>query len=165
MKIILFVILGKVLLAKHQLDLLRYRYKQAEICPANIFPTGPQSCRLTKLAKEYPQRPTMFIPLLACWVKRPLLSEFAGTFIILCSLYWAWDYSTNFPLVLSVAIGGVSWVFVTKFILTVMLKLCDYPSGKIVAVAVITYPVLVVGVYCLFSLLAYFNVIKLPLKI
>lgn len=157
-----FAIFGVALLAKHQFEILRYRYKQAKICPANIFPTGSQSCRLTKLAKEYPQRPTMFIPLLACWTKRPLFSEIAGTLIIFGSLYWAWNYSAKFPFILSVALGGVSWIFITKFVLTIMLKLCDYPSGKIVAVAVVTYPILLVCIYCLFSVLIYFNIYKLP---
>lgn len=152
------VVLGNTILAKHQFEILKYRYKQAAICPAKIFPTGSQSCRLTKLAKENPQRPTMFIPLLACWVKRPLFSEITGTLIILASLYWSWNYSTNFPIILSVALGGVSWIYVTKFVLTIMLKLCDHPSGKIVAVAVATYPILLAGFYILYSLLAYFNI-------
>lgn len=159
---IFIILLGIALLAKHQSEILRFRYKQAEICPAKIFPTGPQCCRLTKLEKERPQRPTMFIPLLACWVKRPLLSEIIGTLIILGSMYWAWNYSIDFPLILSVALGGVSWIFVTRSVLTIMLKLCDYPSGKIVAVAMTTFPILLVGFYCIFSLLAYFNIYRLP---
>lgn len=63
---IILIILGIALLANHQIKLLRYHYKRAEICPEKIFPTGSQSFRLTKLAKEYPQRPTTFIPLVAC---------------------------------------------------------------------------------------------------
>lgn len=161
--IVIFIIFfGIALLAKHQFKILRFRYKQAEICPAKLFPTGPQCCRLTKLEKERPQRPTMFIPLLAYWVKRPLLSEIIGTLIILGSLYWAWNYSTDFPLILSITLGGVSWIFITKFVLTTMLKLCDYPSAKLVVVAVTVYPILLVSFYCLLSLLAYFNIYKLP---
>lgn len=161
-QILVVIILGIVLLAKPQFDILRYRYKRAKICPTNIFPTGSQSYRLTKLAEEYPQRPTMFIPLLACWAKRPLFSEIAGTLIITGCLYWAWNYSANFPLILSVALGGLSWIFITKFVLSIMLKLCNYPSGKIVAMAVMIYPIMIVCVDCLFILLAYFNIYKLP---
>lgn len=159
---IAIIIIGVAFLAKHQCEILRYRYKQAEICPAKLFPTGPQSCRLTKLAKEYPGRPNVFIPLLGCWTKRPLFSEITGAFIIIGSLSWAWNYSPDFPLILSVALGGASWIFVTKFVLNIMLKLCDYPSGKLVVVAVITYPILLAGFYILFSLMAYFNIYKLP---
>lgn len=159
---IILIILGIALLAKHQFEILRYRYKEAEICPEKIFATGQQSYRLTKLAKEYPQRPTMFIPLLACWVKRPLFSEIAGILIIFGSFYWAWDYSSNFTLILSIALGGVSWIFVTKFVLTIMLKLCDYPSVKLVVVAMAVYPILFAVFYCVFSLLTYFNLYKYP---
>lgn len=159
---VLSILLGIALLAKHQFEILRYRYKEAEICPEKIFATGPQSYRLTKLAKEYPQRPTTFIPLLACWVKRPLFSEIAGILIIFGSLYWAWDYSSDFPLLLSIALGGVSWIFVTKFVLIIMLKLCDYPSVKLVVVAMAVYPILFAVFYCVFSLLTYFNIYTFP---
>lgn len=161
---IILIILGIALLAKHQFEILRYRYKEAEICPEKIFPTGSQSFRLTKLAKEYPQRPTTFIPLVACWTKRPLFSEIAGILIIFGSLHWAWIYSTDFPLLLSIALGGVSWIFVTKFVLTILLKLCDYPSVRLVTVAIITYPALLVVFYCLFGLMDYFDIYRLPFK-
>lgn len=159
---IFIILLGIALFAKHQFEILWYRYKQAAICPAKLFPTGSQSCRLTKLAKEYPKRSIMFIPLLACWVKRPLFSEIAGILIILGSLYWAWNYSTDFPLILSVTLGGVSWIFVTKFVLTIMLKLCDYPSVKLVVVALTVYPILFTAFYCVFCLLTYFNIYTFP---
>lgn len=161
---ILSILLGLALLAKHQIKLLRYHYKRAEICPEKIFATGPQSYRLTKLAKEYPQRLTTFIPLVACWTKRPLFSEIAGILIIFGSLHWAWIYSTDFPLLLSIALGGVSWIFVTKFVLTILLKLCDYPSVRLVAVAIISYPALLGVFYCLFGLMDYFDIYRLPLK-
>lgn len=157
---IILIILGIALLAKHQLEILRYRYKEAEICPEKIFPTGSQSFRLTKLAKEYPQRPTTFIPLVACWTKRPLFSEIAGILIIFGSLHWAWNYSTDFPLLLSIALGGVSWIFVTKFVLTILLKLCDYPSVKLVVIAMMTYPALLGVFYCLLNLISYLNIYK-----
>lgn len=157
---IILIILGIALLAKHQLEILRYRYKEAEICPEKIFPTGSQSFRLTKLAKEYPQRPTTFIPLVACWKKRPLFSEIAGTLIIFVSLLWAWIYSSDFPLLLSIALGGVSWIFVTKFVLTILLKLCDYPSVRLVAVAIMAYPALLGVFYCLLNLISYLNIYK-----
>lgn len=157
---IILIILGIALLAKHQFEILRYRYKEAEICPEKIFPTGSQSFRLTKLAKEYPQRPTTFIPFVACWTKRPLFSEIAGILIIFGSLYWAWDYSSDFPLLLSIALGGVSWIFVTKFVLIIMLKLCDYPSVKLVVVAIISYPALLGVFYCLLNLISYLNIYK-----
>lgn len=159
---ILSILLGLAFLANHQIKLLRYHYKRAEICPEKIFPTGSQSFRLTKLAKEYPQRPTTFIPLVACWTKRPLFSEIAGILIIFGSLHWAWNYSTDFPLLLSIALGGVSWIFVTKFVLTILLKLCDYPSVKLVVVAMAVYPILFAVFYCVFSLLTYFNLYKYP---
>lgn len=159
---IILIILGIALLAKHQFEILRYRYKEAEICPEKIFTTGPQSYRLTKLAKEYPQRPTTFIPLVACWTKRPLFSEIAGILIIFGSLHWAWIYSTDFPLLLSIALGGVSWIFVTKFVLTILLKLCDYPSVWLVAVAIISYPALLGVFYCLLRLISYLNIYKFP---
>lgn len=161
---IILIILGLALLAKHQIKLLRYYYKRAEICPEKIFATGPQSYRLTKLAKEYPQRPTTFIPLVACWTKRPLFSEIAGTLIIFGSLHWAWNYSTDFPLLLSIALGGVSWIFVTKFLLTILLKLCDYPSVKLVVIAMMTYPALIGVFYCLFVLMDYFHIYRFPFK-
>lgn len=157
---IILILMGVALLAKHQFKILRFRYKQAEICPAKLFPTGPQCYRLTILEKEHPQRPTMFIPLLACWIKRPLFSEIAGILIIFGSLYWAWDYSSNFPLIFSIALGGVSWIFVTKFVLTIMLKLCDYPSVKLVVVAMAVYPILFAVFHSVFSLLTYFNLYK-----
>lgn len=159
---IILLLLGVALLAKYQCEILRYRYKHAEICPVKIFPMGPQSCRLTKLAKERPQRPTMFIPLLACRIQRPLLSEIAGILIIFGTLYWAWNHAPNFPLILSIALGGVSWLYITKFVLTIMLKLCDYPSAKLVVVAITVYPVLFAAFYCVFSLLTYFNIYKSP---
>lgn len=159
---IILIILGIALLAKHQFEILRYRYKEAEICPEKIFPTGSQSFRLTKLAKEYPQRPTTFIPLVTCWTKRPLFSEIAGTLIIFVSLHWAWIYSSDFPLLLSIALGGVSWIFVTKFVLTILLKLCDYPSVRLVAVAIITYPALLGVFYCLLNLISFLNIYKFP---
>lgn len=159
---IILIILGIALLAKHQFEILRYRYKEAEICPEKIFPTGSQSFRLTKLAKEYPHRPITFIPLVACWTKRPLFSEIAGTLIIFVSLHWAWIYSSDFPLLLSIALGGVSWIFVTKFVLTILLKLCDFTSVRLVAVAIITYPALLVVFYCLLNLISYLNIYKFP---
>lgn len=159
---ILSILLGLPFLANHQIKLLRYHYKRAEICPEKIFPTGSQSFRLTKLAKEYPQRPTTFIPLVACWTKRPLFSEIAGTLIIFVSLHWAWIYSSDFPLLLSIALGGVSWIFVTKFVLTILLKLCDYPSVRLVAVAIITYPALLGVFYCLLNLISFLNIYKFP---
>lgn len=159
---IILIILGIALLAKHQFEILRYRYKEAEICPEKIFPTGSQSFRLTKLAKEYPQRPTTFIPLVACWTKRPLFSEIAGTLIIFGSLHWAWIYSTDFPLLLSIALGGISWIFITKFVLTILLKLCDYLSVRLVAVAIMAYPALLGVFYCLLNLISYLNIYKFP---
>lgn len=159
---IFIILLGIALLAKHQCEILRFRYRQAEICPDKLFPTGPQCCRLTKLEKERPQRPTMFIPLLACWIKRPLFSEIAGILIIFGSLCWAWNYFPNFPLIFSIALGGVSWIFVSKFVLTIMLKLCDYPSVKLVVVAMAVYPILFTAFYCVFSLLTYFNIYTFP---
>ena len=143
----IIILIGLVLLAKHQFEILRYRYKRAEVCPEKLFPTGPQSYRLTKLAEHYPQRPTVFIPLLACWVKRPLLSEILGTILILGSVCWAFEYADNFPLIFSVAIGGVSWIFVTKLALTTMLKLCDYPTAKLVVMAIVVYPVLLCSLH------------------
>lgn len=159
---ILSILLGLAFLANHQIKLLRYHYKRAEICPEKIFPTGSQSFRLTKLAKEYPQRPTTFIPLVACWTKRPLFSEIAGTLIIFGSLHWAWIYSTDFPLLLSIALGGISWIFITKFVLTILLKLCDYPSVRLVAVAIMAYPALLGVFYCLLNLISYLNIYKFP---
>lgn len=159
---IILILVGVALLAKHQCEILRFRYKQAEICPAKLFPMGPQCYRLTILEKDRPKRPTMFIPLLACWVKRPLFSEIAGILIIFGSLYWAWNYFSNFPLILSIALGGISWIFITKFVMTIMLKLCDYPSVKLVVVAMAVYPILFAFFYCVFSLLTYFNLYKFP---
>lgn len=138
----LLITLGVALIAKHQFEILRFRYKCAEICPEKLFPTGPQSHRLTKLAEKYPQRPTMFIPLLACWVKRPLVSEILGTILIFTSVWWAFESAENFTLLFSVALGGVSWIIAAKFTLTVMLKLCDYPTTKLVIIAIFAYPVL-----------------------
>lgn len=139
---IITITLGLALFAKYQFEILRYRYKRAEICPEKLFPTGSQSYRLTKLTENYPKRPTLFIPILACWVKRPLLSEILGTILILGSVCWAFEYADDFPLIFSVALGGVSWIFVTKLALTVMLKLCDYPTAKLVVIAIVVYPVL-----------------------
>ena len=143
----IIILIGIVLIAKHQFEILRYRYKRAEICPEKLFPTGSQSYRLTKLAENYPQRPTVFIPLLACWVKRPLLSEILGTILILGSVCWAFEYADNFPLIFSVALGGVSWIFVTNLALTTMLKLCDYPTAKLVVMAIVVYPVLMCSLH------------------
>lgn len=144
---IITITLGVALLAKYQFEILRYRYKRAEICPKKLFPTGSQSYRLTKLAENYPQRPTVFIPLLACWVKRPLLSEILGTILILGSVCWAFEYADNFPIVFSVALGGVSWILVTKLALTTMLKLCDYPTAKLVVMAIVAYPILLCSLH------------------
>lgn len=138
----IIILIGLALIAKHQFEILRYRYKRAEICPEKLFPTGTQSYHLTKLAENYPQRPIVFIPLLLCWVKRPLLSEILGTLLILGSVCWAFEYADNFPLIFSVALGGVSWIFVTKLALTTMLKLCDHPTAKLVVMAIVVYPIL-----------------------
>ncbi len=161
---IAIIIIGVALLAKHQFEILRFRYKQAEICPAKIFPTGPQSCRLTNLEKKRPQRPTMFIPLLACRIKRPLFSEIAGIIIIFGGLYWAWNYSVDFPLIFSVAIVGVSWIYITKYMLILMLKLCDYPTVKLVVIAIMIYPTLLMVFYCLLWLMNYLDICKFPFK-
>lgn len=155
---IFFILIGLMFIAKHQFEILRYRYKRSWICPEKIFPTGPQSYRLTKLAEEYPERPTVFIPLLACWIKRPLYSEIVGGLIISGVLLWTWDYSTDFPLILSIALGGVSWIFITKFAMTIMLKLCDYPSNKLVLLSMMAYPILLGGTYGLLLLLELFNI-------
>lgn len=158
----LLVIIGIALLAKHQCAILRYRYKQAKICPERLFPDGSQCYQLTKLAEEYPTRPTLFIPVLVRWVKRPLYSEIAGTLIIFGCLYWSWNYSTNFPYIFSIALGGVSWIFITKFVLTIMLKLCNHPSVKLVAGAIMVYPLLLIAFYVLTYLLVFFNIYDRP---
>lgn len=85
----ILVIIGIALLAKRQCAILRYRYKQAQICPEKLFPNGSQCYQLTKLSELYPMRPTVFIPVLDRRVNRPLHSEIAGTLIILGCLYWA----------------------------------------------------------------------------
>ncbi len=159
---IILIIFGLALLAKHQVELLRYRYKHAEICPEKNFATGPQSYLLTKLAEKYPKRPTAFIPVIGCWIKRPFYSEMAGALLIILPLCWAWNYSADFPLTLSIALGGISWIYFTKIVLTFLLRGCDYPSVKLVAVAVITYPTLFGVFYLLFNLIDYFHIYKLP---
>lgn len=156
------IIFGIALIAKHQCKLLRYRYKVAEICPERIFPTGPQMHRITLLADIYPKRPTVLLPFHYRRVKRPLLSEVAGTLILAGCLWYAWNNAANFPLLLTIAFGGLSWVYITKFALIIMLKLCDYPSAKLVAVAFSIYPALLAVSYSLFSLLAYFKLYTLP---
>lgn len=159
---IISILLGLILLAKHQVELLQYHYKCAEICPEKVFATGPQSYLLTKLAAKYPKRPTVFIPILGRRIKRPLYSEIAGALIIFGCLCWAWNYSTDFPLVLSIALGGISWIYITKITLTFMLRVCDYPSVKLVSVAVISYPILLGVLYCLLKLIGYFNIYNFP---
>lgn len=159
---IISILLGLALLAKHQVDLLRYHYKRAKICPEKIFATGPQSYLLTKLAAKYPKRPTVFIPVLGRRIKRPFYSEMAGALLMLLSLYWAWTYSTNFPLVLSIVLGGISWIYITKIALTFMLKLCDYPSFKLVVMALTVYPALFGVYYCLLKLIGYLSIYNFP---
>lgn len=155
----LLIVFGIALLAKHQCAILRYRYKQANICPERLFPDGSQCYQLTKLAEECPVRPTVFIPVLDRRVKLPLHSEIAGTLIIFGCLYWSWNYSTNFPYMFSIALGGVSWVYITKYAMTVMLKQCNRPSVKLVAIAIMVYPLLLIVFYVLIHLLVFFNII------
>ncbi len=159
---IFFIFFGLLLIAKHQVMILKYRYKCAEICPERLFGNAHQLYLLTRLSEKQPRRRTVFIPLLGRRVKRLLYSEIAGICIIFGSIYWAWNYSTDFPLILSIVLGGASWIFITKYALTIMLKLCDYPSVKHIAIAVITFPALLFVSYALLYLLVFFNIYNLP---
>lgn len=51
-----------------------------------------------------------------------------------------------------------------KILLTILLKLCDYPSVKLVVIAMMTYPALIGVFYCLFVLMDYFHIYRFPFK-
>lgn len=160
--ILIFILLGLGLLAKHQVETLVYQYKRIEICPEKSAMTAEQAFARTRLACKYTRRKAVLIPGLRMRVELPMTSEIWGLLILIVASILAFYFSESFPILFSVALGGVSWIFFIKFVLIKLLRACDAPSIKHVIIAMTVYPLAVATMYLILFAVDYFNIYDLP---